>query len=280
MNRPFSIGLLSLLVGLTTACSSTPPVSERNSNARELANRAGFTERLISTPAFELLSFGKGLGKPSDTLVLYIEGDGHAWKTASLPSDNPTPINPLALRLAIQDTRSAVAYLARPCQFVSLPSRNCSKSAWTSARFSPVVVDAMNEAVNKLKKGYGAKNIILVGYSGGGAIAVLLAAKRTDVQALMTVAGNLDTDAWVRLYNLEPLLGSLNPALVASQLRSVPQTHFIGGKDEVIPKAVVQSYLMKMGSPNRAKVIELPNDGHVCCWNERWGNLLKEVNPY
>lgn len=278
MKYRYWILLLYLHAFLISACSSTPPVNERISNTRELASRASFTERLISTPAFELLSFAKGLGKPSDTLVVYIEGDGHAWKTASLPSNNPTPINPLALRLAMQDTRSAVAYLARPCQFVSLPSRNCSESAWTSARFSPAVVDAMNEAVNILKKDYGAKNIILVGYSGGGAIAVLVAAKRTDVQALITVAGNLDTDAWVRLYDLEPLSGSLNPASVANQLRSVPQTHFIGGKDEVIPKALVQSYLAKMGSPNRAKVIELPNDGHVCCWSENWQSLLKEVN--
>lgn len=280
MSNTLLRGTSFLLLILVSACSSTPPVSERTSNARELASRAGFTERLISTPSFELVGFGKSLGKPSDVLVVYIEGDGRAWKTASLPSNNPTPINPLALRLAIQDTRSAVAYLARPCQFVSLPSRNCSEAAWTFARFSPVVVDAMNEAVNKLKKDYGAKTLILVGYSGGGAIAVLVAAKRSDVQALMTVAGNLDTDAWVRLYDLEPLSRSLNPALFASQLRSVPQTHFIGGKDEVVPKAVVQSYLMKMGSPNRAKVIELPNDGHLCCWSENWGNLLKEVNPY
>jgi pimeloyl-ACP methyl ester carboxylesterase len=278
MKYRYWILLLYLHAFLISACSSIPPVSERIDSARELTSRAGFTDQLISTPSFELVGFGKSLGKPSDTLALYIEGDGHAWKTASLPSDNPTPINPLALRLAMQDPRSAVAYLARPCQFVSLPSRNCSEAVWTSARFSPAVVDAMNEAVDKLKKDYGAKNLILIGYSGGGAIAVLIAAKRSDVQALMTVAGNLDTDAWVRLYGLEPLSGSLNPASVAPQLRNLPQTHFIGGKDEVIPKAVVQSYLMKMSSPNRAKVIELPNDGHVCCWGENWRNLLKEAN--
>lgn len=279
MSHTLSRSIALLLLSLLSACSSAPSVSERITIAQTLANRAGFTERLIYTPSFEVLAFGKGGDRASDRLVVYIEGDGHAWKTASLPSDNPTPINPVALRLAIQDPRSTVAYVARPCQFVSLQSRNCSELTWTSARFSPAVVDAMNEAVNALKEEYGATNIVLIGYSGGGGIAVLLAAKRTDVQALITIAGNLDTDAWVQLYGLEPLSGSLNPASVAAQLRNLPQTHFIGAKDEVIPKAVTQSYLSKLGSPNRAKVVELPNDGHVCCWSGNWLSLLEAVNP-
>lgn len=259
-----------------SACSFTPSVSERISNSRELTNRAGFTERLISTHSFELLALSKNTGKASDLLVIYIEGDGYAWKTASLASDNPTPINPVALHLAIQDPHSAIAYLARPCQFVPLPSRNCFEPAWTSARFSLTVVDAMNEAVNALKNDYQAKDISLVGYSGGGAIAVLVAAKRSDVRSIVTVAGNLDTDTWVRFYGLEPLSGSLNPASVASQLQNLPQTHFIGGQDRVVPRDVVQSYLTKMGKSNNTKVIELPNEGHVCCWIKKWGALVQE----
>ena len=264
---------------LISACSTIPAVSERIDTSKQLAAQAGFQQSVLSNAQFDLVVFAKPSRQVNPVLVIYIEGDGRAWKTASLPSDNPTPTNPIALRLAIQDPRPAVAYLSRPCQFVALPSRGCSEKLWTSARFSPAVIETMNEAIEKLKQQYGASQLVLIGYSGGGAVATLVAAKRSDIKTIITVAGNLDTDAWVRLYGLEPLSESINPTSVAQSIRNIPQIHFVGGKDDVIPRAISQSFLQKMGSPNRAKLIELPNYGHVCCWTERWGELLKDTAP-
>lgn len=263
---------------LISACSTIPAVSERIDTAKQLAAQAGFQESVLSNAQFDIVAFSKPSRQVNSVLVIYIEGDGRAWKTASLPSDNPTPTNPLALRLAIQDPRPAVAYLARPCQFVALPSRGCSEKFWTSARFSPVIIETMNEAIEKLKQQFGASQLVLIGYSGGGAIVTLIAARRSDIKTIITVAGNLDTDAWVRLYGLEPLSESINPASIAQSIRNIPQIHYVGAKDDVIPKAISQIFLQKMGKPNQAKVIELPNYGHVCCWTERWGELLKDAN--
>jgi pimeloyl-ACP methyl ester carboxylesterase len=262
-----------------SACSTIPAVPERITSAKQLAAQAGFKESELSNAQFDLVAFSKPSKQVNHVLVIYIEGDGRAWKTASLPSDNPTPTNPVALRLAIQDPRPAVAYLARPCQFTTLPSRGCSEKLWTNARFSTAVIENMNEAVEKLKRQYGASELMLIGYSGGGAMATLIAAKRTDIKSIITVAGNLDTDTWVKLYRLEPLSESVNPASVARSIRNIPQIHYVGGKDDVIPRAISQSFLQKMGSPNKAKVIELPNYGHVCCWTERWTELLKDAAP-
>ena len=268
------LGTIYILGG----CTATPTVIERITNAQSIAKQAEFQSSIIITPEFDLVAFRKATHQLSDRLIIYIEGDGHAWMTASLPSNNPTPINPLALSLAVQDVRTAVAYLARPCQYVDLPSRGCSIKAWTNARFSPIVISSMSIAVDTLKKEFGAKELVLIGFSGGGAIAVLIASQRQDVAGIMTIAGNLDTERWVSLYGLEPLTGSLNPASVATQLSSMPQVHFIGGKDEVISKNVTESFLQKMGSPNQAKIIEIPNYGHVCCWNDSWKELLKKAN--
>jgi pimeloyl-ACP methyl ester carboxylesterase len=262
-----------------SACSTVPAVPERFASAKQLAVQAGFQESVLSNAQFDLVAFSKPSKQVNSVLVVYIEGDGRAWKTAALPSDNPTPTNPLALRLAIQDPRPAVAYLARPCQFITLPSRGCSEKFWTNARFSTAVIENMNESVEKLKRQYGASELVLIGYSGGGAIATLIAAKRTDIKSITTVAGNLDTNTWVRLYRLEPLSESVNPASVARSIRDIPQIHYVGAKDDVIPRAISQSFLQKMGSPNKAKVIELPNYGHVCCWTERWTELLKDASP-
>lgn len=274
----FHRGLLAAAFLLINACSSIPPVAERIQSANQLAKSAGFEKYSTPTTTFDLVSYQRISKSTNKTLIIYIEGDGSSWKTGSIPSDNPTPNNPVALSLAVQDTRPAVVYLARPCQFINLPSKGCSESIWTNARFSQGVIDSTNQAIELLKKQYQAKEIILIGYSGGGVVASLIAAQRNDVKQLITVAGNLDTAAWVKTFGLEPLTGSLNPADKAKQLSNIKQIHFIGGSDQVIPKLVTQSYLSKLTNPNQSQVIEIKDYGHVCCWQQGWPTLLTRIN--
>ena len=266
--------LLVIALLFINACSSIPPVTDRINSANRAAKSAGFEKVIVSTNQYELITFQKVLKKQDKTLVIYIEGDGSAWKSGSRASDNPTPNNPVALLLAIQDTRPAVVYLARPCHFIDLPSKGCLESAWTNARFSQPAINSTNEAIELLKKQYQAKELILIGYSGGGAVATLITTQRNDVKTLVTVAGNLDTDAWVKMFGLEPLSGSLNPADKAKQLSPIRQIHFIGSDDQVIPKSVTQSYLNKLTIPNQSQVIEIKDYGHVCCWQQGWNSLL------
>jgi hypothetical protein len=279
MNRLLLWGIFAASSFFINACSSLPPVSERIDSANQLAKSAGFEKATLSTNQFDLISYQKISKRPTETLVIYIEGDGSAWKTGFTPSDNPTPNNPLALLLAIQDTRPTVIYLARPCQFIALPSKGCSESIWTNARFNKDVIDSNNQAIEILKKQYQARELILIGYSGGGAVASLVAAQRKDVKALITVAGNLDTDAWVQLFSLDPLTGSLNPAAKAKELSPIKQTHFIGGVDQVIPLSITQSYLNKLQAPNQPQLIEIKEYGHVCCWQKTWPALLNRIQP-
>ena len=63
--------------------------------------------------------------------------------------------------------------------------------------------------VDALKRDAGAAKVILVGYSGGGAIAVLLAARRLDVAGVITVSADLDLAYWTQRDGLAPLSGSL-----------------------------------------------------------------------
>lgn len=279
MNHQLLRATFIAVIFFISACSSLPPVSERIHSADQLAKSAGFKKQLITTDAFNLVSYQKISNTSNDVLVIYIEGDGSAWKSGSLPSDDPTPTNPLALGLAVQDKRPAVAYLSRPCQFTGIPSKGCSESVWTDARFSPAVVNSSNQAIEILKKQYQSKELILVGYSGGAAVASLVAAQRNDVKQLITVAGNLDTSAWVKYFGLNPLTGSLNPADHAKQLSTLKQIHFIGDKDLVIPLAVTESYMNKLQKPNNAQLIEIKEYGHVCCWVRDWPKLISRTAP-
>jgi pimeloyl-ACP methyl ester carboxylesterase len=177
-------------------------------------------------------------------LRVYIEGDGHAWATRSQPSTDPTPMHSLMIDLAVKD-RHPAAYLARPCQFVM--AANCEAGLWTARRFSPQVLAAMNMALDQLKRRLGVERFELVGHSGGGAIALVLAATRHDVVQVQTLAGNLDPDFWSRVQGLDPLQDAQLPLAWRTSLRIIAQRHFVGLEDPVVPPSVARSYVTALG---------------------------------
>ena len=222
-------------------------------------------------------SFHGNLSSETKTLTVYIEGDGHAWKNKWTPSTDPTPWNPISLRLAVQDPQPKVIYLARPCQFNSpLDKKNCHSKYWTNHRYSKEVVSSFNDALNQAKTLSNTEQLELIGYSGGGVLAALLSAQRKDVKKFITIAANLDLTAWVKKHGISNLSGSLNPIDYASQLKSIPQIHFIGKEDKIVPPGILQSYLYKLGNTNSVQSIIMPNYNHECCWIESWKQLYAE----
>ena len=94
-------------------------------------------------------------------------------------------------------------YLARPCQFVV--SDGCDRRLWTGARLSPEVVDIYQRLIDDAMRRTNSTQVGLIGYSGGGALAALIAERRHDVAWLVTVAADLDLAKWVGLQSVEPL---------------------------------------------------------------------------
>lgn len=189
----------------------------------DLAQNENWQKVVLQGSPFDLVAYLPGQIRPADQLTIYIEGDGLAWRSRTRPSDNPTPIDPLAFKLAIKHPKGNATYLARPCQFSDHQEKSCTQKYWTDARFSEEVINPTNHAIDQLKKRFQAKELILVGYSGGGAIAALITAKRDDVKHLITIAGNLDHRSWTDKHHLSPLTGSLNPAERINALKEVKQ---------------------------------------------------------
>lgn len=236
--------LTLLLTGaLLAGCQSAGFLHDPVVSARSLATDAGFSEQTIAAGEFELFGFRRGFSTGSKSLTVYIEGDGRAFINRHRVSGNPTPRDPVALKLAVADPAATAAYLARPCQFVQPLPDNCEPRYWTTARYAPVIVEAMNVAVDRLKADSGAAGVTLVGFSGGGTIATLLAARRDDIDWLVTVAGNLDHAAWTAYHGDTPLDDSLNPADHSDALTNVRQLHLAGGRDDTLPPALVAAFV-------------------------------------
>lgn len=270
--------LIILLAAVLVACAQlVPSVQERLRHANALALKAGWQMQIIPTRQFDLAAFTPKIVRPTSLLTVYIEGDGLAWISQSLVSANPTPIKPIGLMLALQHPAGAAAYLGRPCQYVENPdTRGCQDRYWTDGRFSTEVVEASNQAIDVLKQQYGAKQLQLIGYSGGGAIAALLAARRNDVARLVTVAGNLDHRTWTRQHRITPLKSSLNPVDYWRQLTDIRQVHFVGGKDTIVSREISASYRAKFPAGRKPQIKIMPDFTHACCWVGAWPQLAGE----
>lgn len=205
----------------------------------------------------------------SQTLTLYIEGDGASWPSVYRPPQDPTPVRPMAMLLAERDPSVAVAYLGRPCQYLDRTElQQCSVKYWTVRRFSPEVLQAMDQALSLLKQQAGADRVRLVGYSGGGVLATLLAQRRDDVEHLVTLAAPLALNHWLQLQQLSPLQGSLDP--LDGPRPQVQALHLVGADDRLVPPEVAVHFVARHGG----RLELLPGFDHNCCWLAHWPSIL------
>ncbi|MBD3796273.1 MAG: hypothetical protein IE887_00755 [Campylobacterales bacterium] len=92
---------------------------ERHTTAEHLFKTTNLEEHVIKTSNFQLCSIKLPKRNCSDQVFhVYIEGDGIVYKTRYLISEDPTPIDPLGLKLMLSDPSDCKAYIARPCQYI------------------------------------------------------------------------------------------------------------------------------------------------------------------
>jgi dienelactone hydrolase len=257
--------VLLLLALFLAGCTSNATRIE------ELAAALGMTRSVVVAGGFRSPIFMRGAPGPQDaTLAIFIEGDGVPWEGGRQPSLDPATRDPIALKLLAQTPVSA-AYVARPC-YHDMSGERCTPQRWTMERYSDEIVSSMTDVVRTTALQAQARSVVLVGYSGGGVLAVLIAERLDNVSAVITVGANLDTDAWTRHHGYLPLSGSLNPASSAAEHRW-PETHLYGARDKNVPPATVEAYFKRY--PGAQQRIVDAND-HVCCWVEQWPQLWKK----
>ena len=258
-----------------SGCLTVPSASERLSAADMIAHEAGFYRVKVRTAPFLLTAYTK-IQNPGQPLHIYIEGDGYAWVTRSRVSGDPTPRHPVALELAAKDPAANVVYLARPCQYTPMAMNPaCEEAYWTDKRFSEEVIGSMDQAVEKFVKDAQSPGIHLIGYSGGGAVAVLIVARRHDVKSLRTVAGNLDPKGLNAYHEVSPLEeGLLDPMEVAGKINSIPQYHFIGTDDPIVPAFTAEHFAERSKNSACVHLEKVPGADHVNGWTEVWPRLL------
>jgi hypothetical protein len=256
----------SLLVLVAPGCRTAPQ------RFADHAGTLGMQQQIVAGRGFDHVVFWHRREPSGRPLHVYIDGDGVPWGFDA-PSPEPTPRDRLVLELMRRDQGPAV-YLGRPCYHGLAGRPPCTPEAWTAARYSEAVVTSMAAAVESAVRAAKATHTVLLGYSGGGTLAVLVAARSRSAVGVVTVAANLDVEAWAAHHGYVPLTGSLNPARQPALPAALYQRHYIGGRDTVVPLALA---LRGPVPPDTLRVI--PDFDHRCCWETIWTRILADLPP-
>lgn len=252
------------LFALCCICAGCTSLESRMDTAHDLMIRAGMDPREVPSQPYPLFSSYKS-GPVSDLLTVVIEGDGYAWFDRYTPSDNPTPLDPVGLRIA-SSLPGPVVYLARPCQYVNGPG--CALPVWTSRRFTPDVLASYGQAFDALKSQYNVKNFRIIGFSGGAYIALILAAERNDIMEVTTVAGVLDPSVWANFHDISALEGLEGYDGHVMRSRHVDFLHICGLEDDIVPCSLSERFIWGVTAQGLGnhRLEQYAGEDHMSVW--------------
>jgi dienelactone hydrolase len=239
--------------------------------AEHFAKENGFKKELVYGGHFWITTFQK-ISSPNLPFVFYIEGDGEAFKNRYVISDDPTPKKVMLLQLASMDKRPNVVYVARPCQYTPMDlNKACNHTYWTDKRLSEDSIHSINQVISKLSK---SQPVDLIGFSGGGGVAVLVAANNKNVKSILTIAANLDHENFNKYHRVRPMIGSLNPIDYAKKINHIPQLHISGGLDKVVPAFIADDFVKASANSKCVKREIISNATHTKNWDKDWLYIL------
>lgn len=247
-----------------TACA-TPA-----QNFDNVANELGFVSQYIATEQFRHKVYTAININEGQTLHVYLDGDGTPWERKRWISADPTARNPLILRLMRQDDTASVL-LGRPCYYGLQSDTGCDNRYWTTHRYSKEIIHSMVLALNAWLTEHFYNEVVLIGYSGGGSIALLIADKIQKISKVVTIAANLNVQAWSDFHGYPTLINSLDPADNANPPTGIKQIHIAGKDDKISPAFIIRKFAKRW---KQAEYYEFAGNDHACCWEQEWTNIL------
>jgi predicted esterase len=275
VRRRFCHLLLALLTTTVSAASCRSPQTQWTEND-------GGTTHWIEVPAGRLKTrvyTGTAVSRPP-VLVLVLHGD--------LPEPPPSYQYEFAKHIAETSTGVVAAGVLRPGYADPAGDRSSGDMGRAVAdNYSPEVVDAVALAARELARAHGAHAIVLVGHSGGAAIAANLLGRHPDLaHGAVLAACGCDPVKWRATRRAEtgnPIFDgptrSLLPLDLAGDVASRAIVRMVvGEEDDIAPPAYSQAYataLRQRGIDVSVDVV--PGAGHNILFHPRVVEAVAEV---
>lgn len=239
----------------------------------EHATRLGLHRSFAQSNEFGHVIYGNDMQASDQPIHVYLDGDGSPWITRERIATDPTPQSPLVMELMALDSSPAI-YIGRPCYHGLSETRPCTPLLWTHQRYSERVVASLASALKNLLAAQSATELVLIGYSGGGTLAMLLAERVSGVRQVITLAGNLAVADWTRLHGYTRLKGSLDPSNRPPLPHRIIQLHIAGGRDTNVPHRLTEPIVNRQ---HGAQMIIFDGYDHACCWQAIWPSVLTSI---
>jgi len=252
----------ALLFALLGGCASPAE------HADVAAERAGLSTVALVGGGFSLKGFERQVAGRHATV--FIEGDGRPWRAGGrVIAEDPTPSRLIALEW-MEQTPGPALYLGRPCYFQSAAAQPCDAMLWTYGRYSQEVVQSMAEALEGwLQRRPDISSLTLVGHSGGGVLALLLAERVLRTNEVIALSTPVDIVAWTELHGYTRLFASHNPVHQAGWRAGVQRSFYFGEVDQQVPPS---HFVLPAQAVPGAQVTVVKGIGHDCCGPDIWLN--------
>ncbi|UGU18332.1 alpha/beta hydrolase [Sinomicrobium kalidii] len=229
-------------------------------------------------------TFGQNKNRDSTSLVFVIHGDA--------PFNKPGYQNIMAEKIASGTKNTVAVAILRPGYTDPQDhTSNGIRGLTTGDNYTPEVIEAVSEVIEKLKKKYNPSRTLVIGHSGGAAITGNLIGLKpglTDVAVLVSCP--CDVAAWrAHMRNKQPLnpfwylnVKSISPVEVVKNIGRDTEIMVISGEnDKITPLKFSRKYYEALTTSGlKASFISLPDEGHEILLNSAVTEHIKSsIHP-
>lgn len=265
--------LAALLVLLLAGCQTTGADSSRAGDA--CSDGTGLSAVRGEGLCLAAKTYG-AVGEQETTLVVFLHGD--------LSNGGPADYMARRAEAVARTSPSVIAVaLARPGYGFGDGATSSGTNNGRRDSYTATNVDAVGDAVRQLRAIHQPARTVLVGHSGGAAIAGVVAGRQPDVaDAFVLAACPCDVAAWRASRNRQPWPNSLSPSRFVQDVSSSAQIIAVTGTlDTNTDERLGQRYVERLvEAGKRAEYRRAPGAGHSlddAFWNAGVGQAVLDA---